>query len=33
MDQFVKTLVDFIEKFKAMIENLVKSFRDWNDKN
>lgn len=33
MDAFVKTLVDFIEKFRAMIENLVESFRNWNDNN
>lgn len=33
MDQIVQALVNFIEQIKAMIEKLVASFRDFNDKN
>lgn len=33
MDNFVKALYDFINKFIETIKNLVKNFRDWNDDN
>lgn len=33
MDNFVQTLVDFINKFIETIKELVKNFRDWNDNN
>ncbi len=33
MDNFVKAIYDFINKFIETIKNLVKNFRDWNDDN
>lgn len=33
MNDFVKTLYDFINKFIETIKNLVKNFRNWNDDN
>ena len=33
MDNFVQALVEFVNQIKALIEQLVESFRDFNDKN
>ncbi len=33
MENFVQTLVEFVNQIKALIKQLVESFRDFNDKN
>lgn len=33
MENFVQTLVDFVNQIKELIKRLVESFRDFNDKN
>lgn len=33
MENFVATLVEFVNQIKELIKQLVESFRDFNDKN
>ncbi len=33
MENFVQTLVDFVNQIKELIQKLVEAFRDFNDKN
>lgn len=33
MENFVQTLVSFVNQIKELIQKLVESFRDFNDKN
>lgn len=33
MDEFVKSIIAFVEHFKTLIQQLVESFRDLNKKN
>lgn len=33
MDQIIQSLINFVDQIKAMIEKLVASIRDFNDKN
>lgn len=33
MDAFVKSIIEFVNQFKTLIQQLVESFRDLNKKN